>query len=406
MYYCNCVLSDTVTVAVQSTRPYFGIISNKTDTKGLCSSSIYQGDGAADYWKIKRTVLSYLPKQYDKDYRNFCWNSKLNLQDTPLLHQLINSYSRQLSDVNDRLLKITNPENPSSITCLPSVFMSGFPKSGSTYLYDVLTKHPSVMASREKEPHFWTKFPFQNDAFDSLGLLTYLGNFMSTEQYANDILSIDASQSLIWDTEKCKELCEIPKLFQEIVPKAKFIIVMRDPADRTYSDYWHFTLQCQGVVSQKSKEIVSNRIFYVHLQKEIDRFSECLRKYSLSECLHYIHVTATPVLKGCGILRLGISVYITYIQRWLQYFSRDQFLFLRQEDLASDPYAVLKQVWKFLDLEILSKDVFEKILSETTEEPSSYPSLSTKSRKLLNDFFNPFNKQLSIFLNDTRYLWQ
>ena len=122
--------------------------------------------------------------------------------------------------------------------------------------------------------------------------------------------------------------------------------------------------------------------------------------------LHYIHVTATPRLKGCGIFRLGISVYITYIQRWLQYFSRDQFLFLRQEDLASDSYTVLKQVWKFLDLEVLSKDVFEKIILETTEEPSSYPPLSTKSRKLLNDFFNPFNTQLSIFLNDTKYLWK
>ena len=44
----------------------------------------------------------------------------------------------------------------SYVQCLPTVFLAGFPKCGTTDLYQKLLQHPQIVAGKHKEPHFWS----------------------------------------------------------------------------------------------------------------------------------------------------------------------------------------------------------------------------------------------------------
>ena len=47
------------------------------------------------------------------------------------------------------------------------------------------------------------------------------------------------------------------------------------------------------------------------------------------------------------------------------------------------------------------------IMKKVTQQNSAiYGEVFPKTRALLDEFFEPYNKQLSQFLNDSRFLWK
>ena len=62
-------------------------------------------------------------------------------------------------------------------------------------------------------------------------------------------------------------------------------------------------------------------------------------------CAHNRHKFA---IGGWG--RMSISLYILFIEKWLEHFSIDQFLILRLEDYDDDPASYMRKVFKFLEL--------------------------------------------------------
>ena len=43
--------------------------------------------------------------------------------------------------------------------CLPAFFVAGFPKAGTTDVWDKISQHPDVVPV-DKEPHLWTRKRF------------------------------------------------------------------------------------------------------------------------------------------------------------------------------------------------------------------------------------------------------
>ena len=56
------------------------------------------------------------------------------------------------------LNNIRNPcwKEETNIFCLPSFFLAGFPKAGTTDLWAKIVRHPDIVATI-KEPHWWTR---------------------------------------------------------------------------------------------------------------------------------------------------------------------------------------------------------------------------------------------------------
>ncbi len=120
---------------------------------------------------------------------------------------------------------------------MPDAFILGFTKCATTSLYNQLLQHEKVSRTKRKEPHYhFTQVmgghfagPADNDNVSQM----FINNPKQYESlYESGKLSIDGSAMSIAD----------PRILERInaqFPKARHIIMLRDPTDRAFSAYSH-----------------------------------------------------------------------------------------------------------------------------------------------------------------------
>jgi hypothetical protein len=115
----------------------------------------------------------------------------------------------------------------------PNLFLVGAAKAGTTSLYRELARHPAIYMSPMKEPHFFSQiepapgreafFPHVTDEDEYLALFAGA----TTEEVLGE-----ASTSYLWDRQAAERI-------KRVVPEARILIMLRDPVDRAYSQYWN-----------------------------------------------------------------------------------------------------------------------------------------------------------------------
>lgn len=105
----------------------------------------------------------------------------------------------------------------------PNLFILGAAKSGTTFLYNTLVNHPDIFFPWEKEPSFLSSH------FDK--------HINSTAKYFE--LFDDVQEEKIIGEASPNYLSDpaSPRILKGLFPDAKFIIALRNPADRAYSLY-------------------------------------------------------------------------------------------------------------------------------------------------------------------------
>jgi hypothetical protein len=112
----------------------------------------------------------------------------------------------------------------------PEAFIIGAQRSGTTSLSSLLDQHPGVVLSMPKEPDFFSVNWHQ-------GLDWYRDRFRRL-----DATLIDASvnYTMVRQVEGSQQLPDtVPRRILEVSPRAKFVYIVRDPAERCHSAYWH-----------------------------------------------------------------------------------------------------------------------------------------------------------------------
>ncbi|KAM4704104.1 carbohydrate sulfotransferase 15 [Rhinophrynus dorsalis] len=322
------------------------------------------------------------------------------------------------------------------LRCLPHFYIIGQPKCGTTDLYDRLRLHPRVQFSVIKEPHWWTRkrfgivrlmepfhtpFPLEDylDLFD-LAAQEIQGHHSSDhgredvktdpsdqgrEDVKTDPLLIgEASASTMWDNNAWTYVydnltnTEPPHLIQDFIhafqPHAKFIVMLRDPVERLYSDYLYFA------IANKSAED-----FHDKVNESLQMFESCLQNSSLRSCAY--NTTFSNIVP----VRLQVGLYVVYLWDWLSVYNMEQFLILRLEDHAANVAQSMKLVYTFLDLGPLS-DQQEASITHNPASNSRRPEdcslgpMFPHTRQLLRDFYRPYNQKLAQILSDNSYLWE
>ena len=352
-----------------------------------------------------------VPSEFDSKYSNPCWHSHLNLEPAWTIsklrsarreHSMTESLEQELIEQIEGVSSAG--DNATSLVCLPGVFVPGFPKSGSTQLWRTITAHPLMVRGRSKEPHWWTRFPIgTNEPFNKLSVFAYLKHFARgskcSEVYSSQCLTVDASQSLIWDSFQSNNVCYLPRILQAVVPGAKFVVIMRDPLRRLYSEYWYFSEEPDG-----NRTGLSNQHFHKCAKMAIDKFRTCLKTHSLPTCVHK-HNLSPSVGQPCGQnLRLAVGVYYVYIRQWMKFFSSENFLFLRLEDFSHDPFQVLTRVWDFLGLPFHNSTRLDHAINRHSLK-RSYPDMLPGTERLLRRFYSPYNAELAKLLKDDDFTW-
>lgn len=286
----------------------------------------------------------------------------------------------------------------------------GFPRSGSTQLYKMLTRHPLIKGGINKEPHWWTKYDYSFDfPYNVLSILHYLAFFKDSFSYIKhnrNTLLIDGSQSLVWDTRKTGNLCYLPQLFSGMFPRAKFIVLMRDPVERLYSDF-NYLCEVSSKEHDLPEEFKTDRADWFHkkVMRELEKMEKCLSVSSVEECAHHGLTGSSETL--CGHVRLGISLYHVHIKRWLRENSRKRFLFLTTNEMASEPLAVMQKTWDFLGLPRQDTENLKDILyqhshgSQTNQ--SSKVGMASITEEMLRKYFQPHNDALATLLGEEKF---
>ena len=306
--------------------------------------------------------------------------------------------------------------------CLPTIFLIGFPKCGTTLLYQHIAFHPLFAKPYMKESHFWKALTLTNETYyKQFEVLLYIFHFVNTSNIIKKnpkMFSIDASASTVFDDWQPlvtgeKDTCVVPLTLFEALPRSKIIIIMRNPIDRLWSAYWYFCSRYKWKFGNKyviPEQIppIASELFHNCTVSAIDNFIKCVRS-GRTQFYCATMAGSRPGKKSvCGHVGLGMSIYYLHVVRWFSVFPRSQILLIRTEDLSAHPSTTMNQVWSFIDVYESSHQIKEKINRNAWIDDSKYSKyfkMWPETRKILWEFFKPYNLKLAKLLNDERFKW-
>jgi hypothetical protein len=194
---------------------------------------------------------------------------------------------------------------------LPGCVILGAQKAGTSSLFDYLAQHPAILPAARKEVHFF-------DLNHRRGTDWYRSFFRGN----GDGIGLEATPYYLFHPA-------VPARLKALLPEARLIVLLRDPVERANSHYWH-----------ARKRGLEPLELAAALDVEEDRLrGEEERLLAEPGYASFAHRHQSYRARG---------LYARQIDRWLQHFPREQFLFLKAETLFADPAAVLPRVLDFL----------------------------------------------------------
>lgn len=246
---------------------------------------------------------------------------------------------------------------------LPDYLIIGAAKCGTSSLYEYLVRHPNVDSGVGKEIYFF-------DLNYNKGTNWYRTFFPFSFQ--RTISKIFAEKFVVGEaTPRYLDHPYAPQRIKKIIPNVKLIILLRNPIDRAYS-HWNM------MVGHKRE----NFSFEDAIKNEKKRISGLFEKMEKDESYY------SREYYWYGYLDRGI--YVKKIKKWMEIFPKNQFLILKSEDLFTDPSEIFKRTQKFLDIPISNLSEYGSFRKGVYKNSSMEP----KTRKELNEFFQPYNDEL------------
>ncbi len=202
---------------------------------------------------------------------------------------------------------------------LPDFFVPGAAKAGTTSLFSYLTQHPSVFIPAIKEPNFFSDDPVREFRTLEAYLRLYSG-------CPAGVMAGDASPSYLPSQNAASRIFALQ-------PKAKIIILLRNPVDRAYSLYW-----------QRRKWFSEVLSFEDALAAEEERTRDGWT---------------------FGFRYVGSGLYCEQIKRFHDVFGKEEVQIYLLDDLRDDAGAVCRSVFRFLGIAEDYPVRTDKIYSQT-----------------------------------------
>lgn len=193
---------------------------------------------------------------------------------------------------------------------LPTFFLAGVPKAGTTSLHSYLGEHPDIFMSEVKEPHY---FSWEDDGWPQWAVRErrdYEALFSSARS------GQQRGESSTWTLYSEGA----PRRIAKAVPHARIIAVLRNPTDRAFSN-WAFNYG-------RGYDLIDT--FEAALNAEPERIAR-------GNAWH-LHYTAA-------------GLYYAQVERYLELFNREQLLILLFEELSADTQTTVERVYDFLGVD-------------------------------------------------------
>lgn len=246
---------------------------------------------------------------------------------------------------------------------LPQFLLIGAPKCGTTSLFGYLVRHPAIRAPLKKEVLYFEKHY-------RLGEKWYRAHFPS---------SFRPNGSPSWITGEASPIYlqhpSVPERVKDLIPEARFIVLLRDPVDRAWSHYRHNL--------RTNREVLP---FEEALEGEPERNREGARQ---------LEVSPQSFPAACfQRAYLNTGHYATHLGRWFKCFPSDRFLILSSEELFASPDSIYGEVLDFLGVSKWSLAAYP-----AENAARNRKSMNEKTRERLVEYFRPHNHELFALLN-------
>jgi hypothetical protein len=188
---------------------------------------------------------------------------------------------------------------------LPTFFVIGAPKAGTTSLHHYLDRHPQIQMSAVKEPRFFAGpedgIPYPADR---------VGDLEGYEALFDPGARVRGESSTDYATHPRRR--GVPERIKGLVPEARFVYLVRDPVARTVSHY-KMTTALLG------------------------------ERRTLPDALGDLSDLRSPYISP--------SLYATQLELYLRAFPAERVLVIDQADLQADRRTTLGRVFDFLSVD-------------------------------------------------------
>lgn len=192
----------------------------------------------------------------------------------------------------------------------PNFFILGAGKCGTTSLYFYLKQHPEIYLSPIKEPTFFCEeFQVVKNPIKYFNLFELAKNEKIIGEASHAYLSSPASANVL----------------KALFPEAKFVVILRNPADRAYSLYHHMRGHGYEAITTFEKA----------LKAEDARF---LSPNFNRTCPQYFY----------NFLYFRSGLYGEQLERYYRLFDEDKIHVLTLNELETDPHGSVRGIFNFL----------------------------------------------------------
>ncbi len=189
----------------------------------------------------------------------------------------------------------------------PNTFLIGVQKAGTTTLDDWLSQHPDIYCYDSlKDVHLFYRFKTKEEMEKRMAL--------ETPAYKGEKIILQSAVNYVFYESMLQGI-------QAHFPKAKLLLILRNPADRAISAYQYF---CK-------------------MNRE-SRTMEAALTYTPKDCTSFNH-------DNSDFTYIEHGFYGKQVQTVLKYFPKEQLLLLDYDDLRSRPQYLMQQIANFLEVD-------------------------------------------------------
>lgn len=241
---------------------------------------------------------------------------------------------------------------------LPDFLVIGAARSGTSFLYRNLRRHPGLRSAQHKELHFFDTARYR------LGMGWYRRQFpLRTAKLLAGLRRLpfqtgEATPRYLWHAQAAERVARH-------LPDIRLLALLRQPAERAYS-HWAYSIG-RGAKLLPFDELVDSEI-----ERGIDAVDT-------------------------GLLARGI--YVDQLARWREHFPAHRLLVLQSEELFRDADTVWVAVLDFLGLPLVPLPS-----PEVRNRSGADQEMSGAVRERLDAYYRPHNERLFASLGQ-RYDW-
>lgn len=266
-----------------------------------------------------------------------------------------------------------------------NLFIVGAQKAGTSALHNYLCQHPRVIGGKNKEINF-----FNHNKKYSKGTQWYHRQFKKPFFWEENKLYLDSTPQYL--SEK-----DIAHKIYQYNPKAKIIILLRNPVSRAYSG-WNMYRQFSQMTNTQKEKLLERHISY----EKKEKFLELINLSPFPSFEYFIDNELNGnVIHDCypNIVKRGI--YYDQVKRYMDVYDLDNIEIIESDEFKNNKLHFTNKILKQNGLKIFQEDdsTLAPVHNRTYEK-----KINSRTKEKLEQFYKPYNEKL-FELIDQRFNW-